>query len=560
MSVPQQKVRTAPNCGPEVMGAWSALTRRIWRPTEFRFETQFEVPVIFVCPPSNKEGPIKNKPINFVCGTQRSLEATRVLLPRDEEKMESMRADRVHAADNEKASWVTLLSQLQSMETESQEWQLKHSRTGPRMATPSTEFYNHTLAVAIQTQTQSWDAMPPSVKKPCATTTFSHLLEIAAMMGMHWKEFNQSEKRYRAEGNGCMLRGTHIPELGLMFTFQVYGRVEFLGNRVIPVGEVRELCCGFVPTLFQETNKHQRRIDSPIRDLRDLNFLQLSSRDRIAETMVMVGCNTNTANYFCSHETKHSHLFPVPFELMGMLGKTLHIRNSAFRMLPNPTPYQWSTNSFELPQLVKEYWKNITASDLDLPRVPHVKKLGEDTSLLLEALYRDAKSRTPAYSIPLLNTVHDILDRCDNFLRGSDSDLVRIVVGEHFQAVLKMVNEERRMSNGDGRRGGRRRAEHFSELTAASPELREEVFMDLYFYKVFGQVRERAVTWCEQRRTAPRAGSGSPREPPAASVSAIWCTLVLRMMCWLLLHDFHRKDVQIPKSELLGSRIPVYIS
>ena len=40
----------------------------------------------------------------------------------------------------------------------------------------------------------------------------------------------------------------------------------------------------------------------------------------------------------------------------------------------------------------------------------------------------------------------------------------------------------------------------------------------------------------------------------------IWCTLVFRSLCWLLLHDFSKKDVQIPKSELLGSRLPVYIS
>ena len=39
----------------------------------------------------------------------------------------------------------------------------------------------------------------------------------------------------------------------------------------------------------------------------------------------------------------------------------------------------------------------------------------------------------------------------------------------------------------------------------------------------------------------------------------IWCTLVLRMLCWLLLHDFDEKDIQLSKSELLGSRLPVYI-
>lgn len=39
----------------------------------------------------------------------------------------------------------------------------------------------------------------------------------------------------------------------------------------------------------------------------------------------------------------------------------------------------------------------------------------------------------------------------------------------------------------------------------------------------------------------------------------VWCTLVFRMVCWLLLHDFDKNDVQIDKGELMGSRLPVYI-
>lgn len=40
----------------------------------------------------------------------------------------------------------------------------------------------------------------------------------------------------------------------------------------------------------------------------------------------------------------------------------------------------------------------------------------------------------------------------------------------------------------------------------------------------------------------------------------IWCTLIFRMICWLMLHDFDKQDVQLSKSELLGSRMPVYIA
>jgi hypothetical protein len=62
---------------------------------------------------------------------------------------------------------------------------------------------------------------------------------------------------------------------------------------------------------------------------------------------------------------------------------------------------------------------------------------------------------------------------------------------------------------------------------------------------------------------APFESDSSP--PPKTSnalekeLNAIWCTLVFRMICWLLLHDFDKEDVQKPKSELLGSRLPVYI-
>jgi hypothetical protein len=43
-------------------------------------------------------------------------------------------------------------------------------------------------------------------------------------------------------------------------------------------------------------------------------------------------------------------------------------------------------------------------------------------------------------------------------------------------------------------------------------------------------------------------------------ISDVWCVLIFRMICWLLLHDFHKLDVQIDKDGLFGSRSPVYIA
>ncbi|KAK3988002.1 hypothetical protein QBC44DRAFT_111838 [Cladorrhinum sp. PSN332] len=662
----QQYLATATgysNCGESVMGEWHKSKKRNLRASELRFEVQFETPVIFVCPPTNKRGPLPGKPISFVNGSPESLKETRTLLPDEEIKRveaamaSSSSSSRVHTADNERATWVTMLSQLQLMERQSQQWQQEHYGKNPPPkdnALPQLTFQNHTLAIAMQAKKRSWDNMPTDVTKPYATTTICHILEIAAMMGIYWQEFDRAKGKYRAEGNGYILTGTQVADLGLTFTFQICGKSKFQENRVIPVDEVKDFCCGFVPTLFQDAVKDHRRVDFPNEDSKDLSKLQFGSLNEIAETMVLIDCNTNTANYFRANNTaaKHNHLFPVPFELLGMLGKTLHIRNGAFRMLPNPTPYHWDKNFFNLRRLIREFWRKISDSESELPPTIHNQELIEESRGLVDEIQRDKKSDTPGYSMPLLNRLHDVIDKCDTFLKDADRELVRMVLREHFQKVLKMINEAE--DGGDKKEGGqhrkresngeeRTRAEHFSELQFASPEVRQEVFMELYFYSVLPDVRAKAVVSYQRRQSTGYApsmrapsvrsrrdsldtlpekalsepttpfGPGSTPRPlsPAAnalsptlappgmekqvpqhkssqsvptlrvstptpqfgflggqfdmttsldsSASDIWCTLVLRMLCWLLLHDFDKKDVQIPKSELLGNRLPVYI-
>jgi hypothetical protein len=39
----------------------------------------------------------------------------------------------------------------------------------------------------------------------------------------------------------------------------------------------------------------------------------------------------------------------------------------------------------------------------------------------------------------------------------------------------------------------------------------------------------------------------------------IWVSLLFRMLCWYLLHDFDKADVKIVPSDLKGSRMPVFI-
>ena len=168
---------------------------------------------------------------------------------------------------------------------------------------------SYTLTAAVQRKKRSWDTMPAGVRRPYATTTMCHMVEMAAILGVYWSEFDRTHDRYRAEGNGFIITGEKVPDLGIMFSFQVYGKNRFEENRIIPIDEVKELCFGFVPTLYRETSDN-RRLAYPNDEPRDLSALQLSSRPEIAETLVLIGCNTNTVNYFTQEQRRDSHLFP----------------------------------------------------------------------------------------------------------------------------------------------------------------------------------------------------------------------------------------------------------
>lgn len=303
-----------------------------------------------------------------------------------------------------------------------------------------------------------------------------------------------------------------------------------------------------------------------------------------------------------------------------MLGKTLHIRHSCFRMLPNPTPYHWDKKFFSLRKLMKEFRKAILNDDIVQPTA-QIFSLTNMAEKIIDQLLGDPLD----FRIPLLEALREALDRCDEYLTDKVSrELTLMVLREHFQQVLRMINEEE--DGGEEEEAGDRSAPlpRFDDLNSASPEERQQTFMDIYFAVVLQDVRQRAVTAFNRRKSTRYAPSNHGRDPsvsstqsapipdvsgtsrspspqppadwqhpdslgsiPLVSVSPanprtlsdptfqrianitesletyatdIWCTLVFRMLAWLLLHDFHKKDVQIPKTELLGSRLPVYIS
>jgi len=112
--------------------------------------------------------------INFVTGTDASYNDTKVLGVQAQNVADKQAMIGVHTADDERASWVNLLSVLQREEKESRAWdekmRTKVPATPPRMPVnpikpPDPPEYR--MVVGLQRKTRSWDFMPGSITKVC---------------------------------------------------------------------------------------------------------------------------------------------------------------------------------------------------------------------------------------------------------------------------------------------------------------------------------------------------------------------------------------------------------
>lgn len=615
------------SCSSNVIGSWSESRRRIFNWNLLQFEVQFEIPVIFVCPPTNSRGPIRVQSIFFIDGSEGSRSASRSDLPDwavSPHVTESRR--NVGITNSDHASWLVLLNLLHQMEADSRSWQDEQYRRCPPPANaenvdsvPNDIAGSYTLAVAIQRRVKKWTTLPAGLSNPFAVTTISHLVEIAAMLGVYWIEFNRTNDNYRAVSSSFTLSGSEVPGVGLVFTFKQHRPIRFESNRVVPVDEVKDFCFGFVPTIYLR-NHHYRRLNLSTPEPRDPSMLNFASNVAIAETLGSIGCNIKTVNCFAESSTARvSHLFPskssplkdciqlssmsdrvfaVVFEIVGMLSQTLHVRKSAFRFLPNPTCFRWDKTNASMIRLLDAYAKQMHLLQIDTP---------ESTTFVRNTIQRNIGSiqeLTRTYDIDgspdlsLMDVLHSALDDMDEILTASSMRPQPIAVEEfgsetiqdtrrarvrdvlriHIQAVFKRFNDWAPNMNSSIEEDAEQSL--FTKIDTVAPELQQHRLMEAYF-----RVVRRQVITATRREDTTAGPSGSEETRSHTNVSAqeastaggdrqmalfaldsgelspedIWCTLVFRMICWHMLHDFHKDDVQIPKSELQGSRQPVFI-
>ncbi|KAL7941287.1 hypothetical protein V8C42DRAFT_355599 [Trichoderma barbatum] len=526
------------SCSEAVIGKWSRFSRRRMLWSEFRIEVQFETPVLF------------DRKIIHLDGSHANLKYTSSTEEFNEQQKKN-KQQAVHTADNENATWCHLLMTIYQMEKESRSWQIESLGYQP----PCDPSPPHSLVVCMQRKKRVWDSIPQGLGKPYATTTISHLIEIAAVIGIHWKNFDLNNDRYRAQGNGFVLYGSYVDNLGISFIFQKQGPTRFGQNRVIPNHDIKQLCFGLASTfLYQEKPN----------DLNDHKYhttLQLGSFADIADMLAELGCDNNTISYFRKNpgEARHGHLFPVPFETLGMVGQIFHIKDTAFRMLPNPTVYYWEPSTFSLPTLTSNIVALLKATETEatpMDEGDHISQLLDWCDPSIEktesppngSTNTDTSGTTAADKIAYLRGSIEI---CDRYLNGVDMAL----------EVLVMLNEK----TSDALEDESRDSISISDFDSASVDEKHQLLAQLYctsvrhnviqiVYKQRSQYSEKANTQATIVEDMVDTESIMKRE-----INKIWCALLFRMLHWLQLHDFHKKDIQVSKGDAYESRIPVYI-
>lgn len=244
----------------------------------------------------------------------------------------------------------------------------------------------------------------------------------------------------------------------------------------------------------------------------------------------------------------------------------------------------------------------------------------DDVDEVLTAKSKEA--RTADAGRPSVQQSEKLADEVSQIVKQEKRrEVVQDVLRSHFQGVLLMLNGDENRgpdSHLHPDRGSSSPSEwahsvvskaRFEDMDMAGPDDRQHRFMDVYFESIRLRVVKRATESTEgrrmsmDRRTSIAPGSPGGRTQASASIRVdtasanadglpesaliddddataamdeaeeqvsladqdvthddIWCTLVFRMICWLMLHDFNMQDLQINKSELVGSRMPVYIA
>ncbi|CAF9923079.1 hypothetical protein IMSHALPRED_005846 [Imshaugia aleurites] len=530
-------------CQASVIGAWATKTRRVWRWSEFRFETIFTTPNIHLYSVMDEQRPVHLGA--FIEGSPTSRRETytdQVSLGGTERLREF---NGYSEANDDLVSWLSFLSMLHHFQffyfsdtiygrnpqfNLNDSWALAGKMTCP----------------AITFRTRSWDFMPPDIVRPFATSNVGDILALAHRLGLHWKEVRPDDGVMRAEGNGQSITSTTVRGIGLL--------LQYTFDRSITEEKIRTL--DIVRTLTvpsREADMLGFQIVSGSRDLYlpDFIFDKSNNAPAVKLTMAKLGINRDAQDMYVDYVQRSGSLHGFS-DLIGMVTPFLPLPGSSVVRIFSPYPdvHDSPTNWWEgfvvyharLLEYTEEKRKTGDLSEQMkwvLERFEYMRRTypwNQCPSWEAESANNDIKN---GRSIRFLNDLRNIWSMTMTYFRKlqrKQSFRYIDLVGAHIaQAVyypdLAKVNikagTNKRYELGAGR--SKRVAEGMHIYVDQIPKIIE-------FMKEKGFDDE-------------------------SIISEAWWTLILKAMCWHRSVAFIEieRGFSVPPS-FHGSRIPVYIA
>jgi hypothetical protein len=218
-----------------------------------------------------------------------------------------------------------------------------------------------------------------------------------------------------------------------------------------------------------------------------------------------------------------------------MLGKVFRIRGSNFRMLPNPTSDSWlkkigAKASWKITKLMEIFQTKLQ----DLIENEGINSLEKGNKIAEIAMQWRRISELNCtdeanLSLEAREAIHDAIDDVTAYLLTLSQLEVLSVLVAHVTKVVDVLEDP------------------ISPLNTIVLANKEDALLSYYFY----EIRPFVIGNLDNKK--PSSKDEKERR------NTIWITLIFRMLCWLLLHDFDKSDVKIVPSDLKGSRMPVYI-
>jgi hypothetical protein len=200
-------------------------------------------------------------------------------------------------------------------------------------------------------------------------------------------------------------------------------------------------------------------------------------------------------------------------------------------MLPNPTADRWLAYASQDNPMgsVIDWTSALEAFEANIGNfcdlTPQIDLDPQIQAILTEA-GKIKHVLKKVYDIDMREAIHDGLDRTTEYLQDRSQvtpfDIVAVVTS-HITAIIMA-------------------SEGIQSTINVSTDPTSKL-IGYYFTKILPEVQDSKVLL----------------EVAKTKRGTIWFTLMFRMICWFILHDFDEMDVNLMPSDMKGSRMPVFI-